>query len=625
MAQPSERRGLPDRPHPGHAHTLPPSPASRGPPPRGNPSDGRYPADNASIHSTQSGSNSRNSANDPLQTYEQPAYYGATDPRQQVVNGYAYHPPANYHDPGPSYAQPQQIQQPYPPRGPPSQGWASPAPSLPPGGYNPYYAAASDLLGGHPGAPPPPPPTMESIPSSASAPQLYPPGAYPPNVQGGNMQGGYPPYGAPPLHHQPSMMRTHPSAPSIRSVEQYPRVQERPYDTQSIMSESGRSINGRRPMQAAEVRQPPFTKEYVDDYRARIKADPDPAVHFGFAKYLIEAAKNIGADAPDQRLVRKYRDSLISEALKIIRRLATQGETYSEAQFFLANCFGTGMLGLAVDHERAYHLYLQAAKQNHAAACYRVAVCNEIGKGTRREHPRAFAFYRKAAAMGDTAAMYKLAVIHLTGTLGQAKDGREALPWLKRAAEQADEENPHALHELGVLHEQPNSNLVVHDEAYAKDLFTKAAQLGYTASQFKLGSCYEYGNLGCPVDPKRSIAWYTKAAEKGFPDAELALSGWYLTGSEGVLMQSDAEAFLWARRSANKGLSKAEYAVGYYTEVGIGCKADLDAAKRWYMRAAAQGNKRAMNRLTELKRMGNRRVNQARPTRAQTKDECVIG
>lgn len=38
----------------------------------------------------------------------------------------------------------------------------------------------------------------------------------------------------------------------------------------------------------------------------------------------------------------------------------------------------------------------------------------------------------------------------------------------------------------------------------------------------------------------------------------------------------------------------------------------------------AQGNKRAMNRLTEMKRSGNRKINQARPTRQDAKDECVI-
>lgn len=339
---------------------------------------------------------------------------------------------------------------------------------------------------------------------------------------------------------------------------------------------------------AVDVSQPPYTREYVEQYRARIKGDPDPEAHFAYAKYLIDAAKKIGAKATDQRAVRKYRETLLAEAIKTIRRLATQGEAYAEAQFFLANCCGSGLLGLQVDHERAYHLYLQAAKQNHPSASYRVAVCNELGVGTRKDPSRAFAFYRKAASLGDTAAMYKLGMILLSGSLGQPKNTREAIGWLKRAAEQADEDNPHALHELGLLHEIPNSNVVVHDEAYAKDLFTKAGQLGFAPSQYKLGFAYEYGLIGCPIDPKRSIAWYTKAAEKGHAEAELALSGWYLTGSEGVLPQSDAEAYLWARRAANKGLSKAEFAVGYYAEQAIGVKQDIEFAKRWYMRAAGE-------------------------------------
>jgi TPR repeat protein len=236
--------------------------------------------------------------------------------------------------------------------------------------------------------------------------------------------------------------------------------------------------------------------------------------------------------------------------------------------------------------------------------------------------------------------MYKLGMILLHGSLGEQKNPREAINWLRRAAEQADEENPHALHELGLLHEV-GDQFVPHDPIASKNLFTRAAHLGYTQSQFKLGQCYEYGSLTCPVDPRRSIAWYTKAAEKGDSEAELALSGWYLTGSENVLKQSDSEAYLWARRAANKGLSKAEYAVGYYAEVGIGIKQDVEFAKRWYMRAAgmfffflagcmilrghtAQGNKRAMNRLTEMKRMGNKRTATARPTRQQAKDECII-
>ena len=448
-----------------------------------------------------------------------------------------------------------------------------------PGDYNPLYAAASNVLG----MSPPPPPLPNSPPPRH--PTSYYPAPHTAFVHGPASR---------PLAtytissgHGSGLTSSTSSLPSNPST--IPASDPREFEPRPPFQRGGTSVSvapSTNKSKAVDLSAPPFTKEYIEQYRQRIKADPDPEAHFLYAKYLIDAAKHLRSTAQDQRAAKKSSEVLIGESLKVIRRLATQGDAYNEAQFFLANCHGTGALGLQVDHERAYHLYLQAAKQNHAAASYRVAVCNEIGAGTRKEPTRAAAFYRKAASLGDTPAMYKLGMILLNGLIEEQRNPREAINWLKRAAEQADVENPHALHELALLHEIPNSPLVPYDPPYAKSLFTQAAQLGYTPSQYKLGQCYEYGSLTCPVDPRRSIAWYTKAAEKGDPEAELALSGWYLTGSEGVLKQSDSEAYLWARRAANKGLSKAEYAVGYYAEVGIGIKQDIEFAKRWYMRAA---------------------------------------
>ncbi len=331
------------------------------------------------------------------------------------------------------------------------------------------------------------------------------------------------------------------------------------------------SANARRKgaMAAVDVNKPPYTKKFVDDYRARMKGDPDPEAQFAFAKYLIEAARIVGDDMAitDPKMGRRYRDSLLAESLKNIKKFASGHDAYAEAQFFLANMYGTGQLGLAVDYEKAHQLYMQASKQNHPAATYRTAVCNELGAGTRKEPNRAVLFYRKAATLRDTAAMYKLGMVLLQGLLGQPRNPREGITWLRRAAQQADEDNPHSLHELAMLHENPTGlgvgqTVLQQSDDMARELYIQAAQLGYAPAQFKLGTCYEYGGLGCGIDPRRSIAWLSRAAEKGDPEAELALSGWFLTGAEGVLKQSDSEAYLWARRSGNKGLAKAEYAVG---------------------------------------------------------------
>ncbi|KAF8436935.1 hypothetical protein L210DRAFT_983857 [Boletus edulis BED1] len=584
-------------PHPRHANTLPPPPNTTLPLHPHRQAGPHYPVDDSGITYYQGQANeflpSRNHVGYP-EGGEPPRPGGDAD----GVSMYGYDDTSA---PGSGYPSPDSSSapffrnsptQPYYPQGQFQPGWQGSQQNLvpqyghgspQPGEYDHLYAAASNVLGM---GPPPPQPLMNSY---------LPPNPYGQTALQASQSMPYLPptnvYSGPPGPLGPSPGTPAPPGPGAYGPA--PTLPQGFDDPEFEMRLSGASVNrsgtidpSSRKTKAVDLSAPPITKEYIDQYRQRIKGDPDPEAHFLYAKYLIEAAKKIGIDAKDQRAVKRYRDLLIQESLKTIRRLATQNEPYDEAQFFLANCHGTGMLGLQVDHERAYHLYLQSAKQNNPSAAYRVAVCNEIGAGTRRDPARAAAFYRKAASLGDTAAMYKLGMILLLGSLGEQKNPREAINWLKRAAEQADEENPHALHELAMLHEMPNSQFVVHDPAYAKQLYTQAAHLGYTQSQFKLGQCYEYGVLACPVDPKRSIAWYTKAAEKGYSEAELALSGWYLTGSEGVLKQSDSEAYLWARKAANKGLSKAEYAVGYYAEVGIGIKQDIDFAKRWYMRAA---------------------------------------
>ncbi len=51
----------------------------------------------------------------------------------------------------------------------------------------------------------------------------------------------------------------------------------------------------------------------------------------------------------------------------------------------------------------------------------------------------------------------------------------------------------------------------------------------------------------------------------------------------------------------NIGLTKAEYAVGYFTEMGIGCRRDPLEANVWYVRAAEAGDERAKLRLQAIR------------------------
>ncbi|KAK9365506.1 hypothetical protein V1509DRAFT_632843 [Lipomyces kononenkoae] len=326
-----------------------------------------------------------------------------------------------------------------------------------------------------------------------------------------------------------------------------------------------------------------------------------------YAKALLEASSSPALTSLsgklDTKATRKNIEKWTLDAQKIVKKLATASNPYPEAVYFLGTCYGTGgKLGLEPNHEKEYEHYKKASKLGHARASYRTAVCYELGSGTRRDDPKAWAYYKQGAQQGDTGSMYKIGMVLLRGGLGQAQSTSESLIWLKRAVDQADAENPHALYELARLYETADGSngFLVHDDNLALEMYGKAAALGYLPAQYKMGAAHEYGHMGCSVDPQRSIAWYSRAAQKGDAESELGLSGWYLTGADDVLPKSETESYLWARRSSEKGLAKAQYAVGYFMENGIGTTVNMHEAIRWYKKAAAQNYPKAMNRLRDL-------------------------
>ncbi|KAL7947686.1 hypothetical protein V8C42DRAFT_260980 [Trichoderma barbatum] len=443
------------------------------------------------------------------------------------------------------------------------------------------------------------------------------PNAKPPPVRN---YGGGPQMGQQPAQ-QYQQQQQAPMQQQMRLSQQSQHQQQQPYPQQPPP-----------PLQVKE-REPPVTPGELEHLRMVIKGNPnDQASALKLARRLIEASDVLIPNIPDPRGRTKARERYLVDAHKILKKLvASQNQ---DAMFTMADSAGRGLFGPEADSKEAFSLYQSAAKLGHAAAAYRTAVCCEIGHeeggGTRKDPLKAIQWYKRAATLGDPPAMYKVGMILLKGLLGQPKNPREAVGWLKRAAERADAENPHALHELGLLYESAQGNdVIIRDEQYALTLFQQAAEIGYKFSQFRLGCAYEYGLLGCPIDPRLSIVWYSRAAQQEEHQSELALSGWYLTGSEGVLGQSDTEAYLWARKAAVAGLAKAEYAMGYFTEVGIGVPANMEDAKRWYWRAAAQDFPKARERLEDLKRSGKEkarpreRISRSRIEKQQEGD-CVL-
>lgn len=244
---------------------------------------------------------------------------------------------------------------------------------------------------------------------------------------------------------QGSTGHTNPKPPPIRQYADTtsPVQQERRVSTNSASAD---------PSQERKAA-PPLTLDQLERLKQTARANPrDPAMQLNLAKTLVEAASVLADEGgrADPKTRSKNRERYILEAHKIVKKLVSAGN--GEAMFYLADCYGQGLLGLEPDDKEAFSLYQSAAKVGHAASAYRVAVCCEVGQdgggGTRRDPLKAVQWYRRAATLGDTPAMYKMGMILLKGLLGQPKNPKEAIVWLKRAAERADAENPHALHEL---------------------------------------------------------------------------------------------------------------------------------------------------------------------------------
>lgn len=288
-------------------------------------------------------------------------------------------------------------------------------------------------------------------------------------------------------------------------------------------------------------------------YRANVKKTNDPSIQYDFAIFMINAAQETVAPSPSSSTedIGSYPD-LLREARHILQRLSDR--SYPFAQYYLADGYASGLFNKGVeDNDRAFSLFIAASKHGHAEAGYRAALCYEFGWGTRKDMQKAVQFYRQSASKNHPGAMSRLGRACLEGSMGLHGHYREGLKWLKRAAESADFQYNSAPYELGLLHETGYGDDIFRDESYAAQLFTQSADLGHVEANFRLGDAYEHGKLGCPRDPALSVHFYNGAAQKGHPEAMMALCAWYMVGAEPVLARDEAEAWEWAKRAAEAG------------------------------------------------------------------------
>lgn len=244
----------------------------------------------------------------------------------------------------------------------------------------------------------------------------------------------------------------------------------------------------------------------------------------------------------------------------------------------------------------AFQFAIESAEKGLADAQLAVAECYADGIGVEHDFHLALAWYQRAAEQGVAAAQCALAKAHEHG-LGVSADMDLARQWYREAAVQGHPGAQLALDRMDAAGNGRVSrgarNRAGNRERRTNDArWTKYAAHGSPDDLFHLGMMFELG-ISIEKSAKQARAWYKRAAELGYADAQFALAQSFESAERGQAVQ-------WYRRAAAQGHADAQCALAALQLQGLGTTHDPVSGLSWYARAADQGHASAQFALAQL-------------------------
>ena len=288
------------------------------------------------------------------------------------------------------------------------------------------------------------------------------------------------------------------------------------------------------------------------------------------------------------------------DAMNVVTFLAEQN--HPKAMFMRGMWLEFGKFGMRADKKEAFRSYSRAVAKGYARASYRMGMQFEQSN----DPIKALQHYKAGAEQGDSASNYRLGMMTLLGQHGQQQDFGRGIQLIRQAASTADENAPQGAYVLGMLQarELPQINVpeiyLPYDERSARQNIEKAAYLGFAKAQLKMGSAYELCSLGCEFNATLSLHYNALASRQGEPEADMAISKWFLCGQDGEFPKNEELAYQYAQRAAVAGLATAEFAMGYFNEIGMTTPVNVEKALEWYQKAEKSGNSDAAVRIESI-------------------------
>jgi TPR repeat protein len=351
-------------------------------------------------------------------------------------------------------------------------------------------------------------------------------------------------------------------------------------------------------------------EEVLERARALVLKSTDPEMQLAWAQDALSwvevasqsASRELADGQPGRSITPQVEHQLREDALNIVKFLAEQH--HPKAEFMKGMWLEFGKFGCRVDKKEAFLAYKRAAEKGYARAEYRIGMQYE----TSNNSAKAIEHYQKGVSMGDSASNYRLGMMTLLGQHGMLQDCQRSVDLIRFSADTADENAPQGAYVYGMLlaRELPNISVpeqyLPFDMNDAKLFIEKAAYLGFAKAQLKMAQAYELCQLGCEFEPALSLHYNALAAHQGEAEADMAISKWFLCGFEGVFEKNEELAFTYAKRAAQTKMATAEFAIGYFYEIGMYVTIDLHESESWYTKAAEHGNKDALGRIDSIKK-----------------------
>lgn len=278
---------------------------------------------------------------------------------------------------------------------------------------------------------------------------------------------------------------------------------------------------------------------------------------------------------------------------------------------------------LAIQH------FEKAAELDFPDAYYFLGRFYGLGDGVALNQDKSWAYYEKGHDLGSYKCGYAMGLAYHTGHGIEQDDDlskelfQQSFQFIKLEAEMGDAVSTHI---LGTYYYY---GFYVQRYIFtAIDWFKKAADLGYSDSQYMLGMIYETIGEDTSNAQEQARTYYERAAKQDHPYALYALGIWaieleqykqaefYLERAANqqyglaaytlakILDERDprhpARAFEWFMVAAKQGHTEAAYYVGLYYQNGKGIEQDISEAITWYEKAAIKNDRDALYHLAMI-------------------------